>query len=218
METEKSDKKLLLYIQTQIEAGVSREEIIKRLSKVKWNESQINAGLNAYDRGEREKCSLFCVVYMVIGRVMELFLLLIMIAVISIIMFYIINYIEHAEERRNHGGNDAAIKQTMGNIRSQAEISYHKKGNVYSAVCGSDGFDHDVNVIKLLRAAEINSSFGEKAICNSRAEAYAVSARLSAQNASYWCVDSSGFSGLLLRSLNPGELQCPLDVAVKNKY
>lgn len=211
MEIEKTDKKLLLYIQSQTEAGVSREEIIKRLSKAKWSENQINIGLDAYDRGERERCSFFCI----IDIILDLLLLFIKIAIILGIIFFIINYIEHAEDRRNHGKNDASIKQSMSNIRSQAEISYSKNGNVYSVVCGSDGFEQDISVIKLLRAVESNISFDEKTVCNSSAEAYAVSTRLSAKNVSYWCVDSTGFAGTVAEPLNIGELKCPLPVVVK---
>ncbi len=212
MEIEKSDRKLLLYIQTQIEAGVSREEIIKRLSKVKWTESQINVGLNAYDRGERETFSFFSVSSIIIDRILDLLLLFIKIAIVLGIIFFIINYIEHAEDRRNHGGNDMSIKQTMGNVRSQAEVSYNKNGNVYSAVCGSDGFDQEAKVSMLLRAAEANSFSGGKVVCNSNAEAYAASVRLSGKNVLYWCVDSTGSALALTEPLNIGELKCSLPV------
>jgi len=218
METEKSKGELLFYIQTQTEAGVSREEIIKRLSKAEWKEDQIHSSLDAYDRGERKIGSSFHVFFLIIKRLLYLFFTnIIIITILAYVLVFVLAFVLIGDSRDQAGKYDPSIMQSIKNTKSQTEIIYNRDGAyVYSAVCGSDGFDQNSSMIQLLKAAESHNPSGEKTICNSSAEAFAISARLySDRDASYFCVDSVGFAGTIPRKLHPGELRCPVDEFVK---
>lgn len=122
--------------------------------------------------------------------------LLVVIAIIGILAAVVLASLNDARQ----SGSDAAIKQSMGNTRSQAEIVYNKNGAFsYAGVCT------DAKVVQLVVAA--NTAAGAtssptynaapvagRAACNSSATAWAAQSPLaSSAGASYWCVDGAGF-------------------------
>lgn len=103
-------------------------------------------------------------------------------------------------------GQNASIQQSLGNIRSQAEIVYNRNGDFnYSQVC------EDAQVQSLMQAAADdggsglvftkNSSSAYYVTCNDSAGAYAVAAPLNTDPEDFlattelWCIDSTGFAG-----------------------
>jgi len=124
--------------------------------------------------------------------------LLVVIAIIGILAAVVLASLNDARQ----SGSDAAIKQSVGNARSQAEIVYNRNGDFsYAGVCADDKVD------QLLNAALDSSGTGgthvtaigtaqpaQGSACHSNAAAFAMSAPLaSSQGTSYWCVDSAGF-------------------------
>ncbi len=122
--------------------------------------------------------------------------LLVVIAIIGILAAVVLASLNDARE----SGSDAAIKQSLGNARSQAEIVYNANG-VYSY----DGVCDDTKVRQLVVAA--NDAAGAtaaptynaapvagRAACNDSSTAWAIQSPLATSaGASYWCVDSAGF-------------------------
>jgi len=121
--------------------------------------------------------------------------LLVVIAIIGILAAVVLASLNDARS----SGSDAAIQQSLGNARSQAEIVYNKAGVFsYSAVCG------DPQVAKLAGAAASSTNgtvvltgitAAAGAICIDQANTWAAAARLASDNTQAWCVDSAGFAG-----------------------
>lgn len=128
--------------------------------------------------------------------------LLVVIAIIGILASVVLASLNDARD----GGQDAAIKQSIGNLRSQAELVYNKNGYSYATVCT------DSSVDKLLTAAASNrtettggviktigtASSDTTVTCHSNAIGYAAIAPLNipfGAAVQSWCVDSTGFAG-----------------------
>ena len=101
--------------------------------------------------------------------------LLVVIAIISLLSSIILASLSSA---RNKGGN-AAIKEDLNNIRSQAEIIYSSNSS-YSSVC------LNTNVQNMVTAAG--------ATCNPSVSAWAAQATLKTPESgnAYWCIDNTG--------------------------
>ncbi len=120
--------------------------------------------------------------------------LLVVIAIIGILAAVVLASLNDARD----SGNDAAIKQTMSNIRSQAEIFYNSNSFSYEGVCA------DTDIQRLGDAAAANGldadddmgvgdttvSTATAGICHDSASAWAVQMPLATSD--NWCVDSSG--------------------------
>jgi len=130
--------------------------------------------------------------------------LLVVIAIIGILAAVVLASLNDARS----SGQDASIKQSLGNLRSQAEIIYNTSGaNQYSYtdVCVST----NTSVNNLLSAAAGNNarvantpiyaiataSTDTTVVCHSTATGYAAIAPLNATVGRAWCVDSTGFAG-----------------------
>lgn len=127
--------------------------------------------------------------------------LLVVIAIIGILAAVVLASLNDARS----SGQDASIKQSLGNARSQAEIVYNTSGAnqfEYSQVCAND------TITTLLNAAQDNragttavviaigtASTNAAVTCHSTAAAYAVIAPLNSGTDRAWCVDSTGFAG-----------------------
>jgi len=121
--------------------------------------------------------------------------LLVVIAIIGILAAVVLASLNDARK----SGSDAAIKESLGNLRSQAEIVYNRNGAFsYATVCD------DAKVQQLVLAASDASqqttaptynaaTAAGVAACNDSGSAWAAQARLASNNAAYWCVDSDGF-------------------------
>lgn len=133
--------------------------------------------------------------------------LLVVIAIIGILAAVVLASLNDARD----SGQDASIKQSIGNIRSQAELIYNQQGYSYATVCTAGN-----SVDRLLIAAANNraetttkvpvmaigtASLATTVNCHSNASGYAAIAPLNvnavAGTPDSWCVDSTGFAGVV---------------------
>lgn len=116
--------------------------------------------------------------------------LLVVIAIIGILAAVVLASLNDARS----GGQDASIKQSLGNLRSQAEIVYNASSTFsYNLVCDN------AKTIQLMTAAVNNgpatgyssaATSQTNATCNDSVDAWSAAAPLT--SGGYWCVDSSG--------------------------
>ena len=130
--------------------------------------------------------------------------LLVVIAIIGILAAVVLASLNDARD----GGQDASIKQSIGNARSQAELVYNQQGYSYAGVCTSG------SITNLLQAAVDNrtetagielaavpatTAGAEEVGCADNASGYAITAPLNIPapdtSVQAWCVDSTGFAG-----------------------
>lgn len=133
--------------------------------------------------------------------------LLVVIAIIGILAAVVIGSLNDARS----GGQDASIKQSVANIRSQAELVYNNSNYSYLNVCADPRIenllDAAINVVNGTDYAPgthgvpayvaLNSltgpATGRTAACHSDETRYVAVAPL-ASVAQFWCVDSTGAS------------------------
>ena len=120
--------------------------------------------------------------------------LLVVIAIIGILSAVVLASLNTARSK----GNDAAIQSDLSTIHTQAEIYYGGTGNnsygTAGTSCASGGgnlFD-DTTIIQAITAL---GNLSGAVACNNSATAYAVSAQLTSDTSTYWCIDSTGFAG-----------------------
>lgn len=123
--------------------------------------------------------------------------LLVVIAIIGILAAVVLASLNDARS----SGSDASIKQSLGNIRSQAEIVYNQQNYSYAAICT------DAKIVKLLAAVDNNNGSAGTTCLNS-ASAWAAGSALVAPGAGFWCVDSSGFAGKVTGLPPTGDYTC----------
>ena len=139
--------------------------------------------------------------------------LLVVIAIIGILAAVVLASLNDARD----SGNDASIKQSLGNLRSQAEITYNANNFSYATVCDAS----NTKVDQLLNAAEgsgpatsvvytlATAGSATTVICHSSDDAWAAAAPLNTATTSYWCVDSTGQGGINTSTLGSSDLVCP---------
>lgn len=109
--------------------------------------------------------------------------LLVVIAIIGILASIVLASLNTARDR----GRDASIRASMSQIRAQAEIFYDQQNPpVYTGLCA------DANVVRLQAGATGNG--GTAFLCNTAAQSWAAEVLLN-DGATYYCADSTGFSG-----------------------
>ena len=129
--------------------------------------------------------------------------LLVVIAIIGILAAVVLASLNDARD----GGQDASIKQSMGNARSQAELSYNQENFSYASVCS------DTDVLSLMQAAAdnraettgtnvANAGTDELVTCADTDAGYGIEAPLNipwnngtTDVVQMWCIDSTGFVG-----------------------
>lgn len=152
--------------------------------------------------------------------------LLVVIAIIGILAAVVIGSLNDARS----GGQDASIKQSVANIRSQAELFYNANGYAYS-VTATDNVCSAPQVDSLLSAAvdvvngvdyapatmgvdgnvalnnPVGPATGREASCRSDETRYVAVAPL-ASSAEFWCVDSTGASVQIAAAPVAGDYLC----------
>jgi prepilin-type N-terminal cleavage/methylation domain-containing protein len=136
--------------------------------------------------------------------------LLVVIAIIGILAAVVLASLNDARD----SGSDASIKQTMGNIRSQAEIFYNANAQTYEGICAdtdilrladsaaAGGLDADGAVT----AADATASSGTEGVCHDDPNAWAVQVPLGTTG--NWCVDSTGSAMQTNTDLASGSFTC----------
>ena len=126
--------------------------------------------------------------------------LLVVIAIIGILAAVVLASLNDARD----GGQDASIKQSIGNARSQAELVYNQNGFTYASVCTSAPIQNLMQAAVDNRAetTAINTTAaGSDTIvtCADTDAGYGIEAPLNIPapggTVQMWCVDSTGFAG-----------------------
>lgn len=149
--------------------------------------------------------------------------LLVVIAIIGILAAVVIGSLNDARS----GGQDASAKQSVVNLRAQAELFYNTAANnfSYTGVCSAP------SVVTLIQAAmravgssatyapathaiaawqaTNNATPAQRiASCYSDSTRYMVSTPLATGNTGFWCVDSTGNSLQLAAARPAGSYTC----------
>ncbi len=130
--------------------------------------------------------------------------LLVVIAIIGILASIVLVSLNSARSK----GGDAAVKENLSGVRTQAEIVYDAASpNSYATVCANS-----VVAAQLLAAGNAG---GAVAICNNAADAWAASARLKTEDVisatsdiDYWCVDHTDVARVIGAALGTATA-CP---------
>lgn len=155
--------------------------------------------------------------------------LLVVIAIIGILAAVVIGSLNDARS----GGANASIQQTMGNLRSQAEISFNTSGFTYDpgaadnvdSVCSETTIGNGINAaidvvsgtpyVQATHGVDsseptnsVSVATDRRAACHADASNYVIQVPLANSGVNYWCIDSAGNARETLRML-PNAMICP---------
>lgn len=90
---------------------------------------------------------------------------------------------------------DAVVKSALLSIRTESQINYSEAGgNTYTGLCAYP------KIVGYLSDAK-TANGGTAPTCNSSAKAYATMSPLATDSKTFWCLDSTGFSGTVTAPL-----------------
>jgi prepilin-type N-terminal cleavage/methylation domain-containing protein len=138
--------------------------------------------------------------------------LLVVIAIIGILSAVVLASLNTARSK----GQDAAVQSDLSTIQTQAEIYYGGTGaNTYGTTgttcSAASSVFTDPTIVKALAAMD-TANGSVSAVCGNSSSAYAIMSQLPSTiggTATYWCVDSTGFSGSRTTALTAGGTVCP---------
>ncbi len=128
--------------------------------------------------------------------------LLVVIAIIGILAAVVLGSLNDARE----GGIEAKIKSEMSALAKRAMVE-ESQNLTYDPTCGSNGATISTEIQMIIDS--IQSFSPDPVVCNSAAEAFAISATVA--SSTYWCVDSQGAAKNITAHLDPlvPDLVCP---------
>ncbi|MDQ3014903.1 MAG: type II secretion system GspH family protein [bacterium] len=136
--------------------------------------------------------------------------LLVVIAIIGILSAVILSALNNARSK----GNDGAIKATINNARSQAELFYNNNNNLYTGLCDINAAASQAPSVKgvypLLQGA-VNagsgaigaSNTGVHCGVNASGGAWGIAAKLKNVVNTWYCVDSTGVGKVVTSVASP---------------
>lgn len=104
--------------------------------------------------------------------------LLVVISIMGFLSSIVINSLNSARSK----GSDASVKQTMNNVRGQANIVYLDNSSSYSSVCS------DPRVVEAIAQIKVNNGTVTP-ICYNDATRWVLASPL--KGGGFWCVDST---------------------------
>jgi len=150
--------------------------------------------------------------------------LLVVIAIIGILAAVVIGSLNDARS----GGQNASIKQSLSNARSQAELVYNSTGFSYSTVCSDTAkiiplIQASLNVsgatvpysaaahgiMSSVPANSLTTADGRIAACHNTSDAYVIQVPLANSADRFWCIDSTG-SSRQTAAMGENAIVCPV--------
>lgn len=129
--------------------------------------------------------------------------LLVVIAIIGILASVVLASLNTARSK----GSDAAIKSSINNTRAQAELYYDNNSNTYDPGAAGSGGGWVCSDTTITNAGTAVNNAGGTFACSANATAYRISSPLVAASGQFYCVDSTGKSGV--SSSTPSGNACP---------